>query len=214
MNYAAILFNNVFKRKSVCDLCAATTARTLQAFLVNPILIVKTRFEVVGFNEYKGMMDAFVQIFRREGLRSFFTNGITVALVKDVPFAAIQFPIYQQIRLLLQEAGRRAHMAIDSTQIKCAINASSIFCATFVSCLVTNPLDVIRTRIVFQYYNQNTQQHYISILDAVRKMLKYDGISGLFFGLQARFMKKVLGAVIAWTIFEYLKDSQMHHLLK
>jgi len=185
---------------------AAALARTLQCFVTNPILIVKTRFEVVGFNEYKNLGDAFIQIYKQEGLLSFFTNGITVALIKDVPFSAIQFPVYELIKKItimntpkFQQQNKYSHLLT---------YAFSSMIATFISCLVTNPLDVIRTRILFQYYNKNTQQHYKGIIDALSKMIKYDGYQGMLFGLQSRFLKKVTGSMIAWTIYESLLDKQ------
>eukprot|EP00826_Nyctotherus_ovalis_P058661 TRINITY_DN8083_c0_g1_i8.p1 TRINITY_DN8083_c0_g1~~TRINITY_DN8083_c0_g1_i8.p1 ORF type:complete len:312 (+),score=62.30 TRINITY_DN8083_c0_g1_i8:74-1009(+) len=199
-------FTEFVPSKSLADLLAATLARTVQTFITNPILIVKTRFEVVGFNEYRGLADAFVQIYRREGLRSFFTNGIVYALLKDVPFSAIQFPLYEAIKnkflSLSTEEQRR------DPYTKTLIYAVSSMFATFASCLMTNPLDVIRTRVVFQYYNKNQQQHYTGVMDAIGKLIKYDGWRGIFFGLQSRFMKKVTGAIIAWTTYECLLDRQ------
>jgi len=192
--------------KSLADLLAAAIARTVQSFFTNPILIVKTRFEVIGFNEYRGLIDAFAQIYRKEGLRSFFTNGIEYALLKDVPFSATQFPIYEAIKhglLSLYSEKQRAN-----PYLKTLIYAVSSMCATFISCLITNPLDVIRTRVVFQYYNKNKQQHYKGVADSVAKLIKYDGWRGMFFGLQSRFIKKVTGAIIAWTIYECLLDKQ------
>lgn len=38
---------------------ASGTARTIQTIITNPLIVVKTRFEVVGFCEYKNTFDAF-----------------------------------------------------------------------------------------------------------------------------------------------------------
>jgi len=35
--------------------------------------------------------------------------------------------------------------------------------ANFMSCLITHPLDIIRTRVFFQHYNKDQTQHYQSI---------------------------------------------------
>jgi len=37
---------------------SAISTKALQTILVNPIVVIKTRLEVVGFNEYKGAFDA------------------------------------------------------------------------------------------------------------------------------------------------------------
>ncbi len=208
LNAARKFYEDIVPQKSLANLLAAATARTCQTFITNPILIVKTRFEVVGFNEYRGLADAFVQIYQKEGLHTFFTNGITLALLKDVPFSAIQFPLYDKIKRTLLAAAQKEHINIHDKRLRTLIYASSSMVATFISCLLTNPLDVIRTRVVFQFYNKNAQQHYTGVIDAIKKVLKYDGVSGMFFGLQSRFMKKVVSAMVAWTIYECLLDKQ------
>lgn len=192
--------------KTLADILAASLARTLQCFVTNPILIVKTRFEVVGFNEYKGLVDAFIQIYRKEGLRSFFTNGIEYALLKDVPFSAAQFAVYEAIKNGLLSL--RTEKQKTNSYVNTMIYSTSSLLGTFIGCLITNPLDVIRTRVVFQYYNKNKQQHYKGVLDALGKLIKYDGWRGMLFGLQSRFIKKATGAIIAWTIYECLLDWQ------
>lgn len=35
----------------------------MQSILANPLIVVKTRFEVVGFNEYSGIGDAIIKIY-------------------------------------------------------------------------------------------------------------------------------------------------------
>ena len=65
--------------------------------MYNPIIIVKTRLEVVGFNEYSGMVDAFKKIYIHEGFGAFFT-GMKISLIRDVPFSGIFYPIYNFFR--------------------------------------------------------------------------------------------------------------------
>lgn len=61
--------------------------------LSNPIIVIKTRFEVVGFSDYSSMGDAVQKIYSKEGWGGFFT-GLKVAIIRDVPFAGIYYPIY------------------------------------------------------------------------------------------------------------------------
>ena len=75
-------------------------ARTLQTCLVNPIFVIKTRFEVVGFNEYSNTYDAIRKIYAAEGINGFST-GLKVSLIRDVPFSGIFYPIYNFTKLNL-----------------------------------------------------------------------------------------------------------------
>ena len=43
-------------------LLSSASARTVQSIISNPLVIIKTRFEVIGFKEYGGVLDACKQI--------------------------------------------------------------------------------------------------------------------------------------------------------
>lgn len=72
---------------------SSALARTLQSTLCNPLVVIKTRLEVLGFQEYNGTTDAIIKIARNEGLGGFFT-GLKVSLIRDVPFSGVYYPIY------------------------------------------------------------------------------------------------------------------------
>ena len=80
--------------------------------------------------------------------------------------------------------------------------------ANILSCLITHPLDIIRTRIFFQYYNKDTTQHYKGIYQAIYKIYEYDGFIGYFRGITPRLMRKGIGNIMAWGIYEYLVDKR------
>ena len=72
---------------------AVTFTRIMQSILANPIIVIKTRLEVVGFNEYNGLAHACKSIYLQEGMGAFFT-GLKVSLIRDVPFSGIWYPMY------------------------------------------------------------------------------------------------------------------------
>lgn len=88
------------------------------------------------------------------------------------------------------------------------ISAMSSIFANIMSCVITHPLDIIRTRVFFQYYNKDMTQHYEGIFQAILKIYEYDGLLGYFRGLLPRLMRKGLGTILAWGIFEYLVDQR------
>lgn len=61
--------------------------------MFNPLVIIKTRLEVVGFTEYSGILDAGRQILAKEGMKGL-TTGLTISLIRDVPFSALFYPTY------------------------------------------------------------------------------------------------------------------------
>ena len=63
----------------------------------NPLIVIKTRLEVVGFNEYDGIFDAGRKILKNEGPRGF-TTGLGISLIRDVPFSGVFYPVYHSFR--------------------------------------------------------------------------------------------------------------------
>jgi len=90
-----------FLTDSQVHFSSACLARTFQSILSNPLIVIKTRLEVVGFNEYNSVFDAFSKIYRLEGIGGFWT-GIKVSLIRDVPFSGIFYPIYNFCKKELQ----------------------------------------------------------------------------------------------------------------
>ena len=80
--------------------------------------------------------------------------------------------------------------------------------ANAASCVITHPLDLIRTRIFFQHHNKDANQHYSGLIAAIRKIHKVDGFRGFFDGLTPRIARKGLGSIVAWTFYEYLIDKK------
>ena len=81
-------------------------------------------------------------------------------------------------------------------------------CANIVSCSITHPLDLIRTRVYFQFYNKNQNEQYTGIRDAVLKIYRTDGLPGYFRGLVPRILRKGFGSIVAWIIYEFLIDKK------
>ena len=73
---------------------ASSIARAFQTTLCNPLVVIKTRLEVLGFSEYNNLFDAGKKIYAMEGMSGFFT-GLKISLVRDVPFSGIFYPLYQ-----------------------------------------------------------------------------------------------------------------------
>jgi hypothetical protein len=47
-----------FDNEKQVHFLASSSARAVQSVVSNPLVVIKTRLEVVGFNEYDGIRDA------------------------------------------------------------------------------------------------------------------------------------------------------------
>lgn len=182
-------------QKSYINFLSSGMARLVQAITINPILVIKTRYEVVGFNSYGGMLDAFRHIRKEEGMRGFY-SGLKTNIIKDVPASAVFYSLYEFFKTELNNLG------IKNIQIQALISSIS---SSVILIVLTNPLDVIRTRQQFQHFSDNADHNYTGIIQGFRMIYRTEGFRGLFVGMAPRLIKKGIGSILVWTTYESLK---------
>ena len=135
-----------------------------------------------------------------------------MSLIRDVPFSGIFYPIYsffrKELNLLYDYEMQQTVSSAQRVKAIAVISSLSSMMANIVSCTITHPLDLIRTRAYFQYYNKDQNQHYQGILNGIEKIYETDGIPGFFQGLIPRIVRKGLGSIVAWTCYEFLIDKK------
>jgi hypothetical protein len=189
------LLNNSQGNTTLKNFTASGIARTVQCIISNPILLIITRFEVIGFNKYETFMHAFKHIYRDEGLKGY-TKGLNALLIKEVPTAAMFYSLYEAFKLGLGNAG------VNNIQLQATISAVT---ANVILTFLNNPIDVIRTRIQYHHFSQFDHHNYKGVFSGIYNIAKTEGMSGLFVGVVPRMMKRAAGSAIAWTTFETLK---------
>lgn len=200
-----------FLRESQIHSGAAIAAKVMNTTMGNPITVIKIRFEVVGFNKYSGILDATRKIYTNEGVGGFF-QGLKLSLIRDVPFSGIFYPIYMFFRSNLMQVYQQDLDKSQTTgqRLKTVAIISSVasFMANIVSCTITHPLDLMRTRAFFKFHNNDSNQHYSGIFNGVTKIYQTEGFAGFFRGLMPRIFRKGFGSIIVWTMYEFLIDKK------
>ena len=139
-------------------------------------------------------------------MSGFFT-GLKISLIRDVPFSGIFYPIYKTCQTFYSNL--LGNFMDDKTSTHTvAVSALSVLSANVFSCTFTHPIDLIRTRVYFQYYNKDEAQQYNGIKDAIYKIYENDGAMGYFRGLFPRILRKGFGSILAWGMYEYLIDKK------
>jgi hypothetical protein len=187
---------DIKSKHNMVNFISAAIARTIQTTLINPILVIKTRYEVVGFNSYNSIFDAIVKIKQQEGWRAYF-YGLKQTLVKDVPSSAVFYSLYEFFKRTYSY-----YFGITNLQL---LATSSSLTTNIIIIFLTNPFDVIRTRIQFLHFSQNSNHNYNGIISGMYKILKDEGVRGLCAGIIPRFMKKAIASTLVWSSYETLK---------
>eukprot|EP01135_Chromosphaera_perkinsii_P005716 Nk52_evm16s359 gene=Nk52_evmTU16s359 len=122
-----------------------------------PLEVAKTRMQLQGSRyvdfRYRNTIHALYSIYKREGIRNGLYSGLKATILRDMPFSAIQFTVYEHTRLHF--ISQRAQ----STHGKGYTTPSEDFMAGgfagAIAGFLTTPLDVIKTRlqtkILFSY---------------------------------------------------------------
>lgn len=113
-------------------------------------------------------MQAVRTIVAREGVRGLYA-GYGSFLLRDLPFDAIEFVVYEQ----LKKTVKATKGGVDPTPLETSALGAV---AGAVTGLVTTPLDVIKTRLMIQGANKT----YKGVVDCATQIARQEGTGALF----------------------------------
>lgn len=185
------------KLGNVANLTTGALARVAAGFVVNPVTVLKVRYESTLYN-YTSMSGAAKDILAKEGFRGFFA-GFGATAVRDAPYAGLYVLIYEQAKA---ELGTLLSGGSDNTMVSASSSASVNFgsgvIAAVTATAVTNPFDAIKTRL------QIAPRKYGNMFRAASRMLSEEGIQSMFKGLSMRIGRKAMSSAFTWTVYEEL----------
>ncbi|EXB24794.1 hypothetical protein L484_005173 [Morus notabilis] len=154
-----------------------------------PTEVVKQRMQT---GQFSSAPDAVRLIASREGFKGLYA-GYGSFLLRDLPFDAIQFCIYEQLRLRYKVAAKR-----DLNDPENAIIGAF---AGALTGAITTPLDVIKTRLMVQ----GSANQYKGIFDCVQTIVREEGPPALLKGIGPRVLWIGIGGSIFFGVLESTK---------
>ncbi|XP_014673278.1 PREDICTED: mitochondrial folate transporter/carrier-like [Priapulus caudatus] len=176
---------------------AACESGVLTLVLTNPIWVTKTRlclqYESVKLDNtkrYKGMTDCLLKVYKYEGIRGLY-KGFLPGLI-GVSHGALQFVIYEDMKIVYNKYRERAHNAKLSVIEYLACGASSKMIATS----ITYPYQVVRARLQDQHATHN------GAIDIIRKTWSFEGYRGFYKGLFPSLLRVSPATAITFLVYE------------
>ncbi|XP_071375030.1 peroxisomal membrane protein PMP34 isoform X1 [Centroberyx affinis] len=193
------------------DLLIGIAAGVVNVLVTTPLWVVNTRLKLQGSNfrnadirptSYSGILDAFVQIVRDEGLGALWNGTFPSLLLVLNP--AIQFMLYEGLKRQLR---RGAHKELSSLEVF-LIGAIAKAVAT----ILTYPLQTIQSILRFGQLKEPTDKsQLLTSLRTIKCLLvnrvKKYGMLGLFKGLEAKLLQTVLTAALMFLLYEKIASS-------
>ncbi|KAA0046832.1 S-adenosylmethionine carrier 1 [Cucumis melo var. makuwa] len=171
----------------------------LSSLFVYCFQVVKQRMQTSHFASASNAVQAIVS---REGFKGLYA-GYGSFLLRDLPFDAIQFCIYEQLRIGYKLAAQRDPNDPENALIGAFSGA--------VTGAITTPFDVIKTRLMVQGSNSQYQ----GIRDCCRTIMKEEGARAFLKGMGPRVLWIGLGGAIFFGVLEKTKQmlaNQRHPL--
>lgn len=170
------------------EITAGSSAGACQVIFTNPLEIVKIRLQMQGGKAkelkpgeipHKRLTAA--QIVRQLGVKGLY-KGASACLLRDVPFSAIYFPTYANIKYHLfnydpHDPNKRHSLSTWQLLLSGALAGAP-------AAFFTTPADVIKTRL--QVEAKHGEVKYRGIVHAFGLIMKEEGISAFFKGSLAR----------------------------
>ncbi|KAL2843996.1 mitochondrial carrier domain-containing protein [Aspergillus pseudodeflectus] len=192
----------------IAPFCGAS-AGVASGIVTCPLDVIKTKLQAQGgFRRnghmvetskiYRGMLGTGKIIWREDGIRGLY-QGLGPMLLGYLPTWAVYLAIYDRSREYFYET-------TDSWWLSrgyASVTAGA--CST----IVTNPIWVIKTRLMSQSSRSDTEGYrapwrYNGTWDAARKMYKHEGIRSFYSGLGPALLG-LTHVAIQFPLYEYLK---------
>ena len=178
---------------------AASVGEVAACLVRVPTEVLKQRLQT---SQYPSLSAAVQGTYASGGISGFF-RGFSTTVFREIPFAMIQFPIYEKLCSMYGDAKEKAGNGPIASY-------ESAACGSFaggVAAAITTPLDVAKTRIMLA--EGATESTYATLAN----IAKSEGISALFAGIKPRVMWISIGGYVffgvynaACSIFSKLSD--------
>lgn len=171
------------------NLIAGAATRVSIGFLLNPLSVVKARYESNMYS-YTSLTSALMSIMR-SGPSDLF-KGFSATAIRDAPYSGLFILFYENIK---REAS--SFVSPTSSTLSTVVHSFSAASAGAIATMATHPFDVIKTKIQVR-----KEDRYQGFLQTTRTIWQQRGFTGFFDGASLRLSRKVASSAISWAVYE------------
>jgi hypothetical protein len=181
------------------DVLGSATAGIVSRIFTHPLDTVKARLQTTK-TTFHGPLDALVRTYRHEGLRALY-GGFGAVFWAGTPATVVYLTSYSYFRdtlstIALQIPGgsgpsssaEEGNKSYHSQGQEFAVHFMSGMLAEAVCCVIYVPVDVVKERLQIQQQRNvqsNSNYQYSGSFDALRQIIKTEGIRGIYKGYGA-----------------------------
>lgn len=189
--------NEKITKKPIKNSISALFAKTIAVLLTTPLILIKTRLELITQKEYTSIQQAFIRIISQESVCSLFT-GVTSVLSRELTFSMFHYSFY---RYLIDSDKTRSNYKLVFMSYSAGIWAI----------IFSHPFEVVRNRIMIQKKDLVEEKKYKGLYKGLVKIVRREGIRGFFKGILPRLVRKPINSAIVWSFYEYRNRKEINN---
>lgn len=186
----------------VAQFSGGVLAALVQSTVTVPVEVMRQRqmVQTAGEGSYKGSLHTARSMYHQEGIRAFY-KGFLLNQMVWVPFNAVYLPLWEFSKRVCAQVSQVDSLEDLAIQYELG---SAFFCSAFAASL-TNPMDVIKTRIQVQgKSNVHSSTQYSGAWDAAKSIYKNEGLYGFTRGMTPRMLWVAPSSMIFFTMYDQL----------
>lgn len=186
----------------VSKIAAGLVAGAVGAAVGNPADVAMVRMQADGRlppaqrRNYKSVVDAISRMARQEGIPSLW-RGSSLTINRAMLVTASQLASYDQIKEMILEKG------VMRDGLGTHVTAS--FAAGFVAAVASNPVDVIKTRVMNMKVEPGAEPPYTGALDCALKTVRAEGPLALYKGFVPTISRQGPFTVVLFVTLEQVR---------
>lgn len=165
--------------------------------IMTPMDVVKQRMQLASRKAYPSVFQSIKSIYQNHGLTAFYA-GYKTTLIMNVPFTAMYFAGYESAKSFILDWNE-----ITDEDFSAASHCAAGAIAGTTAASITNPLDVVKTRL--QTQGEVGARRYRGMWHALRTIKMEEGWKGLLRGIVPRVLFHAPAAAVCWTTYEFCK---------
>jgi len=173
-------------------------------FIVYPSILVKTRLQIQEDAAYKNTRDAFRKIWAKDGIRGFY-KGFATFSFGILPSQFMYLTTLEKSKSVVKQYLPKQGVSLGKFNVG-REQVASLFSGCFSSIaatIVSTPIDIISQRLMIQ--SDKSHMQYSGPLDGFKKIIKQDGVRGLWRGCGASIMTYAPGSALFWFYYSLFK---------
>jgi len=178
-------------------------ATIVHDMIITPTDVVKQRLQL---GRYSGIADCVVSMWRHEGPLAFY-RSLPTTLIAECPFHGVLVASNESLKVLLG-LEKRGDVQSDS-RVPVAMHFVSTGLSGMFAAVVTQPLDVVKTRLQTQSVAAGAEGEvvvrYSGMVSTARLIWREEGVAGLFRGTVPRLVFAAPSAAMCWGTYEVMK---------